>query len=269
MNTSHLYRKHQAWRWASVFTISLLCASCSQAEPDYTGNTTVRLYRHSQDDIVTLKIPNGYLDHFVLAGPRVPGTKEDTAPVQHRMYFIAEAETLAPRSKENAKAFEFPNSLTDEIRFNISTIYGRLPDEVPIALQSTYESRSSTFSFSCIKTLEPQNRRGLLRYSTTIDNCPKQQDLGFRKDMFIERDAAGNVKTQIFCANDEVPDLSEQIKAGRNASYNPMCEHAYFFAPLNASVTIRHPRFLLKNWQSLQQRINTLLISFIQTAVIK
>ena len=268
MNISHLFLRRQAWRWAFVFGISLLSVSCSQAEPDYGGTTTTRLYRHSVEDVVTLKVPNGYLDHFILAGPPVPGTKEDRASIQHQMYFIAETDTLAPRSKENATAFEFPNSLINKIRFNISTIYGRLPDEVPIALQSTYDSRSSTFSFSCVRPLEPESRFGLKQFETTIANCPRQSpDAAFRKDMLIKQDADGNIQTQIFCTSGEILDIVTQKHEERVGRPNPMCEHAYFYAPLNARVTIHYPRFLLKDWQSLQQRINALLTSFVQTSL--
>ncbi len=252
------------WRWVIAFSISLLTTSCSRAEPDYSGTTSMRLYRHSQEDVVTLKIPNGYLDYLVLAGPLVPGTKENLAPIQSTMYFIAETGTLAPRSKENAGAFEFPSSLTNKIRFKIGTFYGRFPADVPGALQNTYESLRSMFSHSCIKPLAPQTQFGLQRYTASVDNCPKQH--GTRKNMFIERDVNGDVKTQIFCTNDEVPDLSEQIKTDRRVGDNPMCEHAYFFAPLNASVVINHPRFLLKDWQLLQERIDALLTSFMPTA---
>ena len=91
---------HRNFLKAVVFAVGIACAlsACSQSQPDYGGTSTVRIYRHSDEDIVTLKIPNGYLDHYVLAGPPVPGAREETATIRHQMFFTAEAGTLKPRS---------------------------------------------------------------------------------------------------------------------------------------------------------------------------
>ena len=174
-----------------VLTLFLTYAlsACSQSPPDYSGTTSVRMYRNSDTDIITLKIPKGYLDHYVLAGPPVPGAKEDTAEVKHQMYFTAEAGTLKPRGLENNQAFVYPNSLTEEFSFNISTVYGRIPSEVPIALRSTYASRIWMFANSCETPPVPKPRFGLEWYARDISNCPKQIHAG-PKDMLIERDAS-------------------------------------------------------------------------------
>ena len=59
-----------------VFALCLAHAlsACSQSPPDYSGTSSIRMYRNSATDIITLKVSNGYLDHFVLAGPPVPAT---------------------------------------------------------------------------------------------------------------------------------------------------------------------------------------------------
>ena len=250
-----------------IFTLCLAFAlsACSKTPPDYSGSSSVRMYRNSDTDIITLKIPNGYLDHFVLAGPPVPGAKEDTAEVKHRMYFTAEAGTLKPRSTENNQAFVHPNSLTDEFSFNISTVYARPPGEVPLALQSTYASRIWMFANSCAIPPKAKPRFGLEWYARDIPNCPKQIHAGRKEDMLIERDTNGQVKTFLICTSDEIPDRADQVKSGHLLGNNPKCEHEYYLKELNARVSLFYSRFYVKDWRLLEQRINALLLSFVQT----
>lgn len=249
-----------------VFTLCIAysLSACSQSQPDYSGTSSVRMYRNSDTDIITLKIPKGYLDHYALAGPPVPGAKEETAEILHQMYFTAEASTLKPRSTENNQAFVYPNSLTETFSFNISTIYARLPSEVPLALRSTYASRMHTFSFSCATPPVPKPRFGLDWYAGDISNCPKQL-VGFPEDMLIERETNGEVKTLLLCTSDEVPDWPNQLKTSHIVTVNPKCKHEYYFKQLNARVSLRYSRFYVKDWQLLEQRINALLLSFVQT----
>lgn len=246
-----------------VFTAASCLNACSQSQPDYSGTTTVRMYRESETDIITLKIPKGYLDHYVLAGPSVPGAKEETAEVQHQMYFVAEAATLNPRSAENNQAFVYPNSLTDELRFNTSTWHMRSKAERGRYQQYLHESRISTFIFSCVQPPQAKRRYGLEWYEIDRVNCPKMQVPP--KSMLIDRQPNGAVRTQIFCTSDEVPDLAEQSKPGRMSEYNPRCNHSYYFEELNVTVTLHYARFYVKDWRQLERRINALLRSFVQT----
>ena len=247
-----------------MLCVACSLSACSQSPPDYSGTTSVRMYRNSDADIITLKIPKGYLDHYVLAGPPVPGAKEETAEVLHQMFFTAEAGTLKPRSAENNQAFVYPNYLTDKISFNISTIYSRLPNEVPLALRSTHASRMRTFTFSCVTPPKPKPRFGLEWYAQDLSNCPKQ-NVGFPDDLLIDRDSNGDVKTLLLCTSDNVPDWADQIKSGQTFSINPKCKHEYYFKQLNARVSLFYSRFYVKDWRLLEQRINALLLSFVQT----
>jgi len=249
----------------SVLCIAFSLNACSQSQPDYSGTTSIRMYRNSDADIITLKVPKGHLDHYVLSGPPVPGAKEETAEVKHQMYFTAEASTLKPRSTENNQAFVYPNSLTEEFSFNISVWNKRSERERNGYLQDNYASRIRTFTFSCTTPPAPKTRFGLDWYAGDISNCPKQL-AGAPKDMLIERDARGEVKTLLFCTSDEVPELADQGKSAPMADYNPKCEHKYYFKQLNASVTLRYSRFYVKDWRLLEQRINALLLSFVQTS---
>ena len=221
------------------------------------------MYRNSDTDIITLKIPNGYLDHFVLAGPPVPGAKEETAEVLHQMFFTAEAGTLKPRSAENNQAFVYPNSLTDDLHFNTSTWNKRSEQERPVYLQDYYKFHTDMYLSSCKNQPAPKSRFGLDWYTRDISNCPSQVHRG-QQDLLIDRDTNGAVKTLLFCTSDEIPDRADQLKSGRLGD-NPICQHRYYFKGLNASVTLRYARFYVKDWRLLEQRINALLFSFVQT----
>lgn len=249
-----------------VFTLCIAysLSACSQSPPDYSGTSSVRMYRNSDADIITLKIPNGYLDHFVLAGPPVPGAKEETAAIRHQMFFTAEAGTLKPRSAENNQAFVYPNSLTAEVSFDILSWYKRTPQEQLMYLQNNYKSRADMYFFSCKKQPESKLRFGLEWYAQDISNCPKQ-NAGFPEDLLVDRDTNGDVKTLLLCTSDDVPDWADQIKSGKTFTSNPKCKHLYYFKELNASVSLFYSRFYVKDWRLLEQRINALLLSFVQT----
>ncbi len=238
--------------------------ACSQSPPDYSGSTSVRMYRNSDTDVMTLNIPKGYLDGFVLSGPPVPGAKEDTAEIKTHMFFAAEAGTLKPRSADNNQAFVYPNSLTDQFSFNISSWSKREAHECYMYRQRNYASRLHTFTFSCATPPVARPRFGLDWYEGDRSNCPMQLAI-HPTDMLIERDAGGGVKTLLFCTSDVVPDLSTQLAAGQLISSNPRCEHLYYFEALNVTVILDYSRFYVKDWRALEQRINTLLLSFVQT----
>ena len=239
-------------------------SACSQSPPDYSGTTPIRMYRNSSTDIITLKVPNGYLDHFVLYGPPIPGTKEDTAEIKDHMFFTAEAGTLKPRSAENNQAFVHPNSLTEEFYFNIGSWRNRSEQERPMHLQELYKSFVNIYLSSCRKPPEPKQRFGLDWYTIDVSNCPTHVHRG-PQDMLIDRDANGDVTTLLRCTSLDVPDWADRFTQPREFTYNPKCQHRYYFKALNASVTLRYSRFYVKDWRLLEERINALLLSFVQT----
>ena len=97
-----------------------------------------------------------------------------------------------------------------------------------------------------------------------ISNCPTHVH-GTPQDMLIDRDANGDVRTFLICTSLDVPDWADRFKEPQAFTYNPKCEHLYYFKALNARVSLRYSRFYAKDWRLLEERINALLLSFVQT----
>ncbi len=246
-------------QWLSIAAIALMTASCTQAQPghNYSGFTDLRYYRNSPDDVVTLKVPNGYIDYDVVGG-------QPRKDVEFQMFFTAETTTLNPRSRENNQSFEFPGNLTQQISFNIHSGSQMPPSERAERVQKILRIPLGQPMRPCTRNLQPTTRFGLERYVIDPTSCPK---IGprLRDDVLVERDNRGDLKTVIQCMPEDVLDSGEHVREGRIERYNPQCEQAYQFEELNAHVTIFYPRDYNKDWKGLQQRINALLMSFVQT----
>jgi len=245
-------------RWLSIAAVALMSASCTKAQSgsDYSGFTDVRYYRNSPDDVVTLKVPNGYIDYDVVGGlPR--------RDVEYQMFFTAETKTLNPRSKENNQAFEFPTSLTQKIRFSILSM-NRVPSgERHERVQKILERPFGALMRPCIRGAQPSKWFGLERYVIDPASCPKIGPT-LRDDILIERDGQGNFKTVIECMPDDVSDSGEHVREGRIEHYSPQCAQSYFSETLNSHIVINFSRAYRKDWKNLQQRVDALLMSFVQ-----
>lgn len=246
-------------RWLSIAAVALMTASCTKAQPgpDFSGFTDVRYYRNSLDEVVTLKIPNGYIDYDVVGGlPR--------RDVEFQMFFTAETTTLKPRSKENNQSFEFPASLTQKIRFNILSMHQVPSGERHERVQKILKRPFGALMRPCRLNSQPANRFGLQRYVIDPASCPK---IGprLRDDILVERDSRGDLKTVIECMPDDVSDSGEHVREGRIERYSPQCEQIYSSEVLNSVITINFSRAYSKDWENLQRRVDALLMSFVQT----
>jgi hypothetical protein len=246
-------------RWPSTCLFLLLASGCTNAqiEDRLAGEHTLNYYRNSPEDIVTLKIPKGYIDYDIVGGLARKTVEAD-------LYFTAEAITLQPRSKENNASFVYPTSSLKQISFSIRSRYQVVPDERLERMQRTFNRWFDFLSIPCVRTKEAATRFDLERNTIDPTTCPKVGP-NARSDVLVERYADNSIKTIMDCTPDDIPDLTEQMRLGKIASYRPGCEQNYFLSELNALVTLRYPREYNKDWRDLQQRINALLITFIQT----
>lgn len=245
-----------------LFAICMALSStygCTRSQPEniFDGTSAARFYRNSSDDVITLNIPKGHIDYLVHGGfPR--------KPIEADLYFVAEAPTLKPRSKENNASFEYPNDVVQQVRFSIRSRYQVTPEERRERMHRVLTIPFDMLSRPCIRDKQFTERFGLERYSISPSTCP-QVDPSSRDDILIERNADASIKTIIKCMPDDVPDTTEQIRTGREAGYRPLCEQSYELPELNSQVTIFYAREYNKEWRLLQQRVNALLVSFIPT----
>ncbi len=242
-------------RWPSTCLFLLLASGCTNAqiEDRLAGEHTLNYYRNSPEDIVTLKIPKGYIDYDIVGGLA-------RKPVEADLYFTAEAISLQPRSKENNESFVYPTALLKQLSFSIKSNYAVVVNERHERLQRVLGGRFDTLSRPCIRTKALTQRFDLERHTIDATTCPTV-DASLRDEILVERNADASIKTIMVCTSDEIPDLDKQTLSGRR----PGCSQTYLLSELNALVTIHYPREYNKDWRDLQQRINALLISFIQT----
>jgi hypothetical protein len=245
-------------RWQFAYIFLMLASGCTNAQTEdrLVGEHTINYYRNSPEDIITLKIPKGYIDYQIVGGlPR--------KPIESDLYFTADAISLQPRSKENNESFVYPSALLKQISFSIKSNYAIVLEERHERLQRILGGRFDTLSRPCVRTKVLTLRFDLERHIIDATTCP-EVGAGLRDDILVERNADASIKTIMNCMTDDIPDRTEQIHTGKHLSYRPDCSQTYLLPELNARVTIRYAREYNKDWRDLQQRINALLISFIQ-----
>lgn len=249
-------------RWILICICLAFTAGCTQAQSEnkFDGVVAVKYYRNSPEDIVTLNIPKGHIDLLVHGG--LPHR-----PIESDLYFIAEMPSFMPRSIENNLAFEYPNHLIQQARFSMKSL-----NQIPVAERHERMQRVLMIPFGfgmtsrpCTRNSQPTERFGLQRYAVDLTSCPKNGP-NRGDDILVERTADAGIKTIIECTPDDVPDTTEQIRTGRHAGYSPHCKQAYVLTDLNAQITVSYAREFNKDWRLIQQRVNTLLVSFIQTS---
>jgi hypothetical protein len=269
MRTSD-YKPPSPARWYRAIQTAFLSISlglplgaCSQDQFDRSGTTTFRLYTTSSSDVVQMVVPDGYLDHFVLAGPPVAGAREDRPAIHSDMYFVAEADTLRPRAAGNEGVFNRPRSLTEELRFNLLSFHMRRQSDVPGAIQWLLQASQDMTFHACPELPMPQKKYGLDFYALDSRKC--QQVAPSLEDIYVRRSVDGSVGTQIICTSIAIPDV---VKGGVPTAsiYNPMCKHRFYLKELNALVTLNYSRLYIQDWHSLQTRVRALLLSFVKPA---
>lgn len=239
----------------AVICIAFSVGACSQNQRDFSGTTSFKVYRESQTDIVTMKVPNGYLDGYVMYGPPVEGAKESTGPVEDTLYFEAALPDLAPRSPVNNWKFEFPASLTEKMRFNLSVIHRQGVERVG-TIQHLLNLHHPPAG--CIYESQP-DRDGLESNFIDPNKCARYSSSV--SDIHFKRGPDGKYQSVLRCLTDFVP--ASGLAPTDGSKYNPMCQHKFYDPKLNAIITMHYPRPLRRNWAELEQKIKTILHSFV------
>ena len=241
----------------AVICIAFSVGACSQNQRDFSGTTSFKVYRESQTDIITMKVPNGYLDGYVMYGPPVEGAKESTGPVEDTLYFEAALPDLAPRSPANNWKFEFPASLTEKTRFNLSVIH-RQGAERAGTIQHLLNLHHPPAG--CFYERQP-DRDGL--ESNFVDPSKCARYYSSVSDIHVKRGADGKYRSVLQCLTDFVPASGLASTDGRK--FNPMCQHKFYDDKLNAIITMHYPRALRRNWAEFELSVKTILHSFVVT----
>lgn len=242
----------------AVLCIAFSVAACSQGERDFSGTTSFKVYRENQTDIITLKVPNGYLDRYVMYGPPVSGAKESTEPTKDKLFFEAALPDLSPRSSVNNWKFEFPASLTKTLSIQFNVIHTQGEKRIEVIQKILF---SPSVPDGC--AYEPYEERHRLETSRVdFGKCSNHRQMHVVQDYFFKRDSVGSYSTVIECPPENVPTGVSPVSIG---GINPMCQHRFYDSKLNAIVTMHYPRPLLGNWAELQQTSKSILHSFIVT----
>lgn len=242
----------------AVLCVAFSVNACSQKQRDFSGDTIFKVYRESQTDIITMKVPNGYLDGYVMYGPPVHGARESNGPIEDKLYFEAALPDLAPRSNANNWKFEFPASLTEKMRFNFSVIHTQGSKRIDVIQKILF---SPSVPDGC--AYEPNEERHKLEASRVdFGKCSNHRQMHVVQDYFFKRDSVGGYSTVMECSPENVPAGVSPVSIG---GINPMCQHRFYDSKLNAIVTMHYPRPLLGNWAELEQTSKTILHSFIVT----
>ncbi len=241
----------------AVLCIAFSVAACSQVERDFSGTTSFKVYRENQTDIITMKVPNGYLDGYVMYGPPVHGARESTGPIEDKLYFEAALPDLAPRSTANNWKFEFPASLTEKMRFNFFVIHRQGSERAETIQHLLYLHHPPP---GCIYEKQA-DRDGLQSSFVDSKKCEKYR-IGPRvPDIHFVRNKAGKYTTVLSCLRDAIPESG--VDPDDNWKFNPMCEHQFYDHKLNAIITMHYPRPLRRNWAAFEQKVKTILHSFV------
>jgi hypothetical protein len=258
METNSMKRMFRICLMLAWLAVSV--SACSQRQPDFSGFTTFKMYRESETDIVTLRVPNGYLDGFVMYGPPVQGAKEFVGEVRDALYLQADLPDLAPQSAQNQWKFQYPAELTQKVTFNFSAIYRRQGTEREEAIQGNIQyGLNNGGPFGCPYKPQP-DRDGLESRFIDYVECSKARNT-ILYDYHYKRDGNGKFTTVLQCLSDHVPESGISPLSG--FKFNPMCTHHFYDAKLNARFQMHYPRPMRSQWADIERRIQNLVHSFI------
>lgn len=232
--------------------------ACSQRQVDFSGQTTFKMHRDNDSDIVTLKVPNGYLDGFVMYGPPVPGAKDSENQISETLYLQAALPDFGPRSTENNWKFEFPGELTQNIKFYLFSMHRRHGKERQTAIQNII--RGSIIAPNGCKYEKRSGRHGLESIFVDFNNCANHSQMSLVRDYFYKVNEFGEYVTMVECSAEEFPVNTSPISV---RAINPICEHAFYDSKYNVIYKARYPRPLLSDWENIELKVRTMVRSFI------
>lgn len=237
--------------------------ACSQKNLTGDAYALVPYYRSSVTDIVTLKVPKGYLDTYVMQGPRVDGAKEYSAPIFDALYLEMSAADFSPRGVDNESVFRYPGSLTQKISLMVTSYYKRTEAGSTAARRELANFRERDFFASCKQRPDAQQKFGLEWYAFDRQTCPYR--VGLVVDRLVLRDAEGHVTTELECNPVHMPIDADRTTNSDGRAINPQCKHIYFLKELNAVVTLDYSTSHLQNWREIEAQTRKILMSFVDS----
>jgi hypothetical protein len=249
--------------WLILITfLSLTLSSCGFAKTESTRDLNavvdVPYYRNSENDIVTLKIPEGYIDRWVVGNDKF--TKSQDA-----IYLHGSGVDLKPETKDNRKEFEFPDSLKYEIRLHTTNLYWLVSKNISSEVDTERFFRwvSNQKMTACQFEIKQPVIYNLKVKVINRSTCPKTPPV-LIDDIYFTEYADKRLKTVIICNSKEVQE-SITPPNGFTPIPVPRCEHYFFMKNINSRVQLDYDRAYLPQWQQLESNVIQLLTSFLSS----
>lgn len=259
--TSHSFFSARRMQFAVLGAIILALGffyitSHAQTKPkrDFGAIAEVRYYRNSPQDIVTLRIPEGYIDRRVV-GPRLDG-------VQNTLYFETAGPALLPQIESNQAMFAYPANLRNVIRFNVSSLYRLRPEQIRERTQSYFGVHVDDIRTPCKWRKEIAVTYGLRHETIDPASCPEIPSQS-REDRYLLRSNGGDILTVIRCSPMDLQQPDERLIDGVTPIPIPYCEHTFATPAFNSWVHLRYHRELLPYWREMEQAVTYHLDAFV------
>jgi hypothetical protein len=240
-----------------AWLLLIVCATLVQSSCGFKPRrnldalVTIPYYRDSKDDVVSFKLPEGYIDRWVVGGDRF-------ATPQDKLYLHASGVDLKPETEANRKEFEFPASLMNEIRFDLASMYRVASEKRINAKEHFLRSRFNSISSECQFKKELSVIYEL--HLKALNITPKNKcDPELSEDVYFNESAQKYLKTVIRCSPKEIQESGVEGKA------QPRCEHHFYLKEFNVGVQMNYDRAFLPQWQKLEANVKRLLTTSLQT----
>jgi hypothetical protein len=224
---------------------------------DLNSQVTIKFMRNNPQDIITLDIPEGYIDR---------GIKSFNAgDVNSSLFLRAAGSELQPESMQNQALFSFPKSLYNLVHIQISSAHDLRPDQFDGRTQDFLKFHAEILQRPCSWAQKMTNKYELLQKEVIPASCPQVPlyDL-WRRDLYQSRDQNGSLTTVIRCTPMEWK--SPDIKKIDGVTPRPMayCEHEFAIKKLNSWVTLLYPREFLPDWRKMEIKIDEILSNAVE-----
>jgi hypothetical protein len=236
-----------------VVSATLLQTSCGffkKRSRDLEALVTIPYYRDSKDDVVSFKLPEGYIDRWVVGRDRF-------ATPQDKLYLHASGVDLKPETEANRKEFEFPASLAHVISFNVGSWYQSEAARRFEYVQNNFRGLSETKNSQCYFKKDQVSAYGL--QVKRIDISPVCTPEKAPDDIHFKENAQQHLETVIQCSVKEIQET------GIEGKLRPVCTHHFFIRELNTYVHLFYSRAYLPQWQTLEANVKRLLATSLQT----
>jgi hypothetical protein len=240
------------WRRYVLLLCLVTASACAQKtdDPPWRNLQSISafpFYRHTVNDVITLNIPEGNVDRWVMG-------YSGKSPYRH-VYIHGVTAHFLPESPETIALFSHPNNLRYEISAKIHSGAVETPDQTARLLNHSATFLASTFQADC----QPQKAAtifGLDKYGFSVDKCASVKPVNYDfKDIYVpNQEPFESARTAIACSGKNIPDIDDP-KREFEFHILPYCQHHTVVPALNSLVTIRYGRAFLKDWQKIEVRV--------------